>query len=860
MTAPADYSNLYSRTRRPRSPQGDGAYDANGMSTSTGQQGQGQLDEPARPYNPQQPTSHPQPQQGFQANTPPGPGNQGGAQTFSQMQAQGQARPLPPTQQAGPSSQTPTYQPSQQQNQLGNQLQQSVSQTLAAPTRYDLPQVQQVRDALTAQLQTQYAGQQKQINDQLASRGLLSSSIAGGYYGDLATNQANSLADMNAKLIQDAAATNAADRSSALASAQNLSNSQSAQGIAGYNANLAGQNQAQQFGIQQGGLTGMYNGQQTLAGQAQAQQNAVQVGGLTGQYVAPGSTGAGQSTLGAQQLSQSGQQFAQNLALQSQLGFGNLGVAQQQANTGAAAQQSAATLGQAQLAQSGQQFQQNFAQNASQFGQTYALQQAQQDLQAQVQTGQLSIAQANQQLAQLQNSQQFGLAQGSQNIAQQQANTQQQQVAGQLGLGQAQLAQSGQQFQQNFAQNASQFGQTYALQQAQQDLNKQVQTGQLTIAQAQQKLAELSNTQQFGLAQGSQNIAQQQANTATAAQQAQAQYQQGQLGVAEKQVALQDSQFQQNFTQNVSQFGQTYALQKAASDLQNKVQLGQLDNQTAQQALAELTQKTQATQQNASIFGQGAKYDAATGSYVDASGKPLTTLQAQQLAQQGQQNTMNNNLSFMQLLNSPTGALASSTNSTFAPDFIAQLYKSLGIDTSAKAKTSTSNATDNTTGSTTGATGGATGGGSNTGTGDGSTGSTTGGEEIFNTRKNSVAPDLGQQAFMVANPNQQGLMSRQMTPEQLAQMNATPQGLVQYDPNALQATGPEGSGPLRSFSSGQQFTNTPFQATNPNLQPLSATQLPQGADTSGQMGMTPDQLAQLQRMLGIGDAQMASTY
>ena len=699
MTAPADYSNLYSRTRRPRSPQGDGAYDANGMAPPTGQQGQGQLGEPARPYNPQQPTSHPQPQQGFQANTPPGPGNQGGPQTFSQMQSQGQARPLPPVQQAGPSSQTPTYQPSQQQNQLGNQLQQAVSQTLAAPTRYDMPQVQQVRDALTAQLQTQYAGQQKQINDQLASRGLLSSSIAGGYYGDLATNQANSLADMNAKLIQDAAATNAADRSSALASGQNLSNSQSAQGIAGYNANLAGQNQAQQFGIQQGGLTGMYNGQQTLAGQAQAQQNAVQVGGLTGQYMAPGSTGAGQNTLGAQQLSQSGQQFAQNLALQSQLGQGNLGVAQQQANTGAAAQQAQA-----------QQAQQQMNIQNQQFGQTYMLQQAAQNLNAQVQTGQLSLAQAQQQLAQLSNSQQYGLAQGSQSIAQQQANTQQQQVAGQLGLGQAQLAQSGQQFQ-----------------------------------------------QQYGLSQ-------QQANTATAAQQAQAQYQQGQLGVAEKQVALQDSQFQQNFTQNVSQFGQTYALQKAASDLQNKVQLGQLDNQTAQQALAELTQKTQAAQQNASIFGQGAKYDAATGSYVDASGNPLTTLQAQQLAQQGQQNTMNNNLSFMQLLNSPTGALASTTNSTFAPDFIAQLYKSLGIDTTAKAKTSTSNATDNTAGGTTGATG-ATAGGSNTGVGDGGTGSTTGGDEIFNTRKNSTSGDANPDTSAQPDLSQMGL-----TPAQLAQL------------------------------------------------------------------------------------------
>ena len=119
----------------------------------------------------------------------------------------------------------------------------------------------------------------------------------------------------------------------------------------------------------------------------------------------------------------------------------------------------------------------------------------------------------------------------------------------------------------------------------------------------------------------------------------------------------------------------------------------------------------------------------------------------------------------MQLLNNPTGALASSTNSTFAPDFIAQLYKSLGIDTSAKTKTSTSNATGNTTGGTTGATGGATAGGSNTGTGDGGTGSTTGGDEIFNTRKNSTGGDANPDTSAQPDLSQMGL-----TPAQLAQL------------------------------------------------------------------------------------------
>ena len=158
MTAPADFSSLYSKTRRPRSPQGDGAYDANGMTMPTGQQQA--YGESHTPYNPQ--TAHPGSPPPAQQTTTSAPPAQGGAQTFAQMQAQGQARPLPPQ------AATPMYRPSAQQTQTGNQLQQAVSQTLQTPSRYDLPQVQQVRDALTNQLQAQYTAQQKQINDQLA--------------------------------------------------------------------------------------------------------------------------------------------------------------------------------------------------------------------------------------------------------------------------------------------------------------------------------------------------------------------------------------------------------------------------------------------------------------------------------------------------------------------------------------------------------------------------------------------------------------------------------------------------------------------------------------------------------------------
>ena len=90
-------------------------------------------------------------------------------QTFAQMQQAGLARPAPPPQGGAPQAQTQSYQqgsaqpagPSSFQGpqarlmsasapapDVGSQYTQSVSNALQAPSRYDLPQVQQVRDAL----------------------------------------------------------------------------------------------------------------------------------------------------------------------------------------------------------------------------------------------------------------------------------------------------------------------------------------------------------------------------------------------------------------------------------------------------------------------------------------------------------------------------------------------------------------------------------------------------------------------------------------------------------------------------------------------------------------------------------------
>ena len=122
---------------------------------------------------------------------------------------------------------------------LQSQLQGAVSQALQTPSRYNLPQVQQVQSALTNQLQEQFNQQDAQLKEQQAARGLSASTFGGGQMGDLQTNQANALAAMNASLIQNQAATSAQDMSASLGAGQAFSN-------AGTQANQFGQTLSQQ--------------------------------------------------------------------------------------------------------------------------------------------------------------------------------------------------------------------------------------------------------------------------------------------------------------------------------------------------------------------------------------------------------------------------------------------------------------------------------------------------------------------------------------------------------------------------------------------------------------------------------------
>ena len=178
------------------------------------------------------------------------------AQTFAKMQEQGLARP------AAPAAPTATafgqYGGSQQGQQFRNQLQQRLTEFGQAPSRYDTESFKQIRGAQAANLQAEYQGQQKALDEDLASRGLYASSIGGGRMGDLAGQQARATASLDAQLLQQAADTQAQDRAQFMQSGQGLAELAGSQDLAQFEANRVAQaatfeNQLRsaQFGQQQ---------------------------------------------------------------------------------------------------------------------------------------------------------------------------------------------------------------------------------------------------------------------------------------------------------------------------------------------------------------------------------------------------------------------------------------------------------------------------------------------------------------------------------------------------------------------------------------------------------------------------------
>lgn len=374
--------------------------------------------------------------------------------TFAQMQQMGQARPAP-AQVAPQAAPVQQYQGSQQAMTGRNLLQGQAQQAAQAPSRYDQQAFTQIRDAATADLDAQFANSRRQLDEQLAARGLYDSSIAANQYRDLGGQQARAMAGLNSDLLREAATTQAQDRSQAAAMSSQLAQLAGSQDLAQFEANRVGQ--AMDFENQMRSAE-FGEGQRQFDVQGQLAQT-LGLGGLD---------------LQNRQLAQQGQQFSQGLqlsrdelALRGDLGQQEQELARQSLAQSGRLEEAQQNIQRSQLAQQNQQFQQGLGfestQNQLNRLQQTALQsrelnaQSQQSdldrqLQALLQGNQLGFnrealqaemgqSDMDRQLRQLLGMGELGLGQG-------QLDLQRQLGTGGLALDQQRLTQQGQQFNQ----------------------------------------------------------------------------------------------------------------------------------------------------------------------------------------------------------------------------------------------------------------------------------------------------------------------------------------------------------------------------------------------------------------------------
>lgn len=146
------------------------------------------------------------------------------APTFAQMQQSGQARPAapmgPPSSWRSPveASQYAAQQRAQQtqRNAASNPILQQLGQTLAGrgttPSRFDTDLYKRLRDAALGDIEAEFGARRQSLDEEMARRGLYSSSLAGGRMGDLEGQYARARTGMEAELLSRAAETQMQDR------------------------------------------------------------------------------------------------------------------------------------------------------------------------------------------------------------------------------------------------------------------------------------------------------------------------------------------------------------------------------------------------------------------------------------------------------------------------------------------------------------------------------------------------------------------------------------------------------------------------------------------------------------------------
>lgn len=282
-----------------------------------------------------------QQQQPQQSQTPT---QQQSAQTFSQLQQQGMARPAPP--QAPMGQQYQQWGGSQQAQQARSGMLGQLQQQLAQPTRFDTDAFQQIRSAQAQNLQAEFGAQRQLLDEEMARRGLSASSITAGRYGDLLGQQSRALSDLDAQLLMAAAQTQAQDRLAAMQAATDFAGLAGSQDLAQFEANRVAQAQQFQEALQgaqfqqgqyeQGGAQALAAAQAAQQGeQVQFQQELARLLGLSDIDLRAAQLGlqageatgqlGGQQTLSAQQLAEQQRQFDIQQQLAQTLGLGQLG-------------------------------------------------------------------------------------------------------------------------------------------------------------------------------------------------------------------------------------------------------------------------------------------------------------------------------------------------------------------------------------------------------------------------------------------------------------------------------------------------------------------------------------------------------
>ena len=555
------------------------------------------------------------------------------SQTFAQLQQQGMARPAPQLQQARPVQQ---YAGSQQANEMRQKLQQQLQSFGNAPSRFDTQAFQQIRGAQAQNLQAEYQGQKKALDEDLARRGLFASSIGGGRMGDLAGQQSRALADLDAQLLQRAADTQAADRGQLLSAGQGLAELAGSQDLQQFEANRVGQAtefeqglRSAEFGqqqYQQGSDIALRAGQAAQDYEKFSRDQELREAELLGNV-------GGQNTLAARQQGEQARQFDLEQQLRSQLGLGGLSLQERQ--------------------QSAQE---------SQFGTTTAEGRRQFDLQQQLQErlglGNLTLEQQRAAAQQSQfgqsleeqraaRQQQLGISQQEIGLRAQQLQQEAQLQGRQMDIGEAQnkasnsiererIVQQGQQFGLNLDETKAARLQQFGLSTQEVGLRAQELQQQAALQGRQMSIQEAQNEAQNGLEKD--RIAQQatQFGLNLTEQQA-ARAQQG--GFTAQELALESRKAENQ----VDQFGRQLSVQERQNQAINALEARKLDEDVSfrSQQLglnrAELDQKASQFAQDMALRGQQVTNDQA---YRQAELGMRTTQIQNEFTRSGQQITV----------------------------------------------------------------------------------------------------------------------------------------------------------------------------------------------------------------------------